>query len=184
MRQSIRLIAAALAGIAAIGLTAASAAPRGGDRVQRNAPVRCDVDHDHRAHDANYYDFYEQDRYYRAGPYRSSGVSFSVTLGDGYDDRRDRYDDRYGRNDRYDDRYDRRGARGYRQSRVIKKRSYDTRYRARIFLTEEVYYGPRHDRIVCTVSVRGPDSRYVPNRQIRRIARNECSRRAEVRILA
>jgi hypothetical protein len=100
-----------------------------------------------------------------------------VTLGDDRYDRRDRYSDRY-------DRYDRRGARGYRQSRVIKKRSYDTRYRARIFLTEEVYYGPRRDRVVCTISVRGPESRYVPNKRIRRIARQECSRRAEVRFLA
>jgi hypothetical protein len=108
------------------------------------------------------------------------GVTLSVTVGDSYDDRS------YG--GRYDDnRYDRRGDRGRHYgndrggSRVVKRRVYDTRYRARIFLVEEVYYSRRGSNVVCTIDVRGPESRRVPRERLRRIANNECSRRARIR---
>jgi hypothetical protein len=108
-----------------------------------------------------------------------ASVSLSITVGDDYDGRSygGRYDD-----DRYDrrhrgDRYD--GRRG--GSRVVKRRTYDTRYRARIVLVEEVYYSRRGSYLVCTVDVRGRDARYVSNRQVRAIARAGCSHRARIR---
>jgi hypothetical protein len=119
-------------------------------------PERCDDDHDHRTHDPRYYDYYPADRYYRAGGYRG-----------------DRYDD-YGR---YDDRY------GYGGRRIVKSRVYNTRYHARIHLVEEEIRYRDHYRRICTLDVRGPDRRYVPHGLVRRIAANECSRRAEIRII-
>lgn len=108
---------------------------------------------------------------------RDSGVSLSISFGDHDYDRRGRYD-------RYD-RYDRRGPRnGYRDGRIVNREIYDTRYRARIVLTEEVVRTRHGQRLICTVDARGPQARYVPNRHLHRIARRECSRRAEVRILA
>ncbi len=167
---------AAALGVASVGVSAASAddGRRGGyhDDRDRHRPDRCDDDHDHRAHDARYYDYYAPDRYSRAGPYRASGLSVSVSLGGGYDDR---YDSR----DRYD-RYD--GPR--RGSRVVNRETFDTRYRARIYLVEEIHYS-RHGRsLVCTVSVRGPEARYVPDGRVRSIAYRNCSRGAQVRVYA
>lgn len=144
---------------------------RGGyDARGDRRPDRCDADHDHRSHDARYYDYYPADRYSRAGDYRRDGDRYD----DRYDrDRGGRYDDR-GRND---DRY------GYGGRRVVKSRVYDTRYRARIYLTEEEFGSRGGYRRVCTLEVRGPERRYVNYGQVRRIASNECSRRAEIRIL-
>jgi hypothetical protein len=163
-------------GVAAIGAPAAFADDHGGryddrDRYDDRRPDRCDIDHDHRGHEARYYDYYPADRYYRSGPYRG-GASVTIDVGRGgrY------YDDYYGGRGRYDDRYDRRG------SRVIDRRTFDTRYRARIVLVEEIFYGRGRDRLVCTVSARGPDARYVPYGQLRSIAARHCSRRAEIRI--
>lgn len=109
-----------------------------------------------------------------------AGVRLSITVGDNYDDRS------YG--GRYDDhRYDGRRDRGHRYdgrrdgSRVVKRRVYDTRYRARIFVVEEVHYSRRGSRLVCTVDVRGPDSRYVSRNQVRRVANSTCSHRARIR---
>lgn len=150
--------------VLALGLTAASA-----DHNDRYKPAYCDIDHDHRSHDANYYDYYAHDRYYRAGPYRGSGVSFSVRFGDGYYNDRRNYDGR------------RHGYRG-RSGRIVNKQTYPTRYRARIVLIEEIKHRRRGPRLVCTVEARGPEAHYVPTRRLHRIANRECSPRARVRV--
>lgn len=172
--RAIRRVAAALGfSFAALAATAALADDDRGrgrgyddDRSYSDyRPDRCDDDHDHRGHEARYYDYYPADRYYRAGPYR----------GDGYDDRYDR--------GRYDDRYDRGyGGRYDRGSRVIRRDVFNTRYRARIFLVEEEFYTGRGVRRVCTLDVRGPDRRYVPYGYVRSLAYRACSRRSEIRI--
>ena len=163
---------AAVLGFAALslGVTAAYADDRGDrgrdrgyddqGRYDDRRPQQCSDDHDHRSHDQRYYDYYPQDRYSRAGYYRG-----------------DRYDDRFRDRDRYDDRY------GYRGSRVVRSRVFDTRYRARIYLTEEEFNSRGGWRRVCTVEARGPDRRYVPYGQLRSIASRECSRRSEIRIV-
>jgi len=145
----------------ALGFSAASA---------KHRPDPCYIDHDHRSHHADYYNYYPADKYYRAGPYRRSGLSFSIRLGDnGYLSLSDR-----GRRHGY------RGRRG----RIMNREVYRTRYRARIVLTEEVVRTRRGPRLVCTVSARGPQADYVSKRRLRRIARRECSHRARVRIYA
>ena len=112
---------------------------------------------------------------------RDSGVSFQIVVSDRDYDRR--HDRRYNRYDRYD-RYDNRGRRnGYGNGRVVNREVYDTRYRARIILTERVVHTRRGARLTCTVDARGPQSHRVPNKRLRKIARRECSRRAEVRII-
>lgn len=73
------------------------------------------------------------------------------------------------------------------------RKVFQTRYRARVVLTEEIVRNQRSrnhrsrnrrgPRLVCTVEARGPQARYVPKRRLRRIARNNCSRRARVRII-
>lgn len=159
-----KLAAAVGFAVLAFGVTAASADDRGrGGGYDRDGrgPDRCDDDHDHRSHDPRYYEYHPADRYSRAGDYRGG-----------------RYDDRYDRG-RYDDRY----GYGYGGRRIVKNRVYDTRYRARIHLIEEEFRYRDGYRRVCTVEVRGPDRRYVPYGQARRIAANECSRRAEIRIV-
>lgn len=91
-------------------------------------------------------------------------------------------------NGRYDQdaRGDRRGQYNDFRSdgRWGKTLTFGTRYRATIVLTENTLRGRGGLKNVCTVSVRGPQSRLVPIRQIRRIARNNCSRRAQVWISA
>ncbi|PQA88644.1 hypothetical protein [Hyphococcus luteus] len=168
------LIAGGLA-ISALGFGAASAAHR---------PDPCRIDHDHRSHAANYYNYYAADKYYRAGAYRPSGVTFSIRFGDHDYDRRSRHHDRY---DRYDDRGRRNGYRGAHRGRgggrLVNREVYDTRYRARIVLSERVVRTRRGPRLICTVDARGPQARYVPNRRLHRIARRECSRRADIRVL-
>ena len=151
-------------------------------------PDFCDNDHDHRSHHSNYYDHYEHDRYYRAGPYRSSGVSFSITFGDGYDSDRQYYSDRqrYGerRYDRRSNRYAKRhGYRG-RDGRILNRKVFDTRHRARIVLVEEVVRTRRGPRLVCTVEARGREANYVSKRRMHRIANNHCSPRARIKVYA
>lgn len=169
-----KIVFAAAMGLSAVAVSAASAADgrRGGyhDDRDRHRPAHCDHDHDHRAHDVNYYDYYPADRYYRAGPYRASGLSVSVNVGGGYD--RDRYD----RYDRYD------GPRRGRQ--IVKSQTFDTRYRASIYLVEEVYYNPHGRDRLCTVSVRGPQAHRVPDGQVRSVAHRYCSRGATIRVYA
>ncbi|WP_425410122.1 hypothetical protein [Hyphococcus sp.] len=170
MKLFLKTIAAAALGFAAFGASAAMA-----------KPAYCSHDHDHRSHTADYYNYYPADQYYRGGAYRDSGVSFSISLGDRYDDRYDRYD------------YDRRSYRQYRgrrngyrddRGRIVKRETFNTRYRARIVLVEEVYRTRRGPRLLCTVDARGPQARYVSKRRMNRVAHRNCSRRAQVRIIA
>ncbi|MBB5518267.1 hypothetical protein [Amphiplicatus metriothermophilus] len=166
MSRLFRLTAPLAAGLAVLGLTAAAAGHRDG------RPPYCAIDHDHRAHHHDYYDYHPHDRYYRAEPY-SAGASVTARIG-GPD-----YDGRY-----YEGRSDYRRAHPHRGSKVVKRRVFDTRYRARIVLVEELFYGRRGRDLVCTVSVHGPDARYVPWGRVRSIAARNCSRRAEVRYYA
>lgn len=150
---------------------------RGGDYrdagYRGERPDRCEEDHDHRYHNRNYYDYYPKDRYYRADP----EFSISVRFGDrGYYDRGGSYYDRpY---------YDQRGYRDH--GRIISRDRFPIRgFRADAIVVEEAFGGGRgYGRFVCTVTARGPDARYVPYGQLRRIANRACSRRSEIRIYA
>ncbi len=181
--------------IGAITMAATSSA------FANDRPDYCSIDHDHRSHNAKYYDYYDHDKYYRAGPYRSSGrnsgVSFSITFGDGYydDDRHtDRrrsshhYNDRRHSDRHNDDRRDyRRGKNhGYRgrEGRIVNRQVFDTRHRARIVLIEEVVRTRRGPRLVCSVEARGREAGYVSKRRMRRIANNNCSPRARINVYA
>ena len=183
--------ALALAGGLA-GLVVMAAVPVAASALERPDP--CYVEHDHRSHQADYYTYYEADRFSRAGPYRSGG-SFSITIGSrgaDYDrgrrndyrrdhDRRSGYDKRNRRTGYYDN--SRRSDRGNR-SRVVKRDVFRTRYNARIVLTEEVIRGRRGDRLLCTVSVRGREAGYVSRRKVNRVAYRNCSRNARINIIA
>lgn len=154
--QAIPKICAALIAAAGVFIATEAAAER--------RPAYCPSDHDHRAHDANYYDYYEADRYSRRGNYR--------------------------RNHRYDhyNRYDRhRSRRGYRHPRsevVFRRHINARRYDAYITVVEENYwtYSGRVQR-VCSVLVRGPEAYYVPHRRLERAARRNCSRYARIQYL-
>lgn len=196
MKKGIKVIIAACIGVAAMGVTAASAQRGDRDRddrdrrieddrgrydrddrrdSRRGRPDRCGVDHDHRGHSPSYYDYYAPDRYFRAGAYRGGGVTLSIDVGNDrrYNDRR--YNDR-----RYYDRGYARGRQDFGRSRIVRQRTFDTRGRARIILTEEEF---RRGYRICTVTARGPDARFVSPQRMRSIARNNCSRRADIRIL-
>ncbi|NNE40595.1 MAG: hypothetical protein HKN14_06715 [Marinicaulis sp.] len=71
-------------------------------------------------------------------------------------------------------------SRDYRRSQT--RKVFNTRYRATIVLTESYLSGRRGGRQVCTVTVRGPQARYIPKKKVRRIAKNNCSRWAKIRI--
>ena len=147
---------AAVLSFAALGAAPAEAQRRGGGR-----PPVCDTVHDHRAHNADYYDFYAADRFYRAGPYRAARADF-----------------RGGRNGYAD-----RGRRANRE--IVYRDVLPTRGRARIVVTEEIVWRRRGrpDR-VCTVAAVGRDADLVPVRRLRRVAETHCSRRAAIRIRA
>ncbi len=161
-------------------------------------PAYCNINHDHRSHNANYYDYYPQDNYYRAGPYRSphksSGVSFSITIGDGYSNGRryrdGRHADRRYNNQRRSDRgnYRRNNQRGKnhgyrgRDGRIVNRQVFNTRYQARIVLVEEAVRTRNGPRLVCTVKARGREANHVSNRRMRRIANNNCSPRARIKV--
>lgn len=189
MRTLVKYAAAAAIGMATLGGAAAFADDddyrRGSDRYEGDGdyrdsryrstrPDRCDIDHDHRYHNRDYYNYYPKDRYYNADPQ----FSISLSLGnDGYYDRGGRYDDRPN--------YDRRGYRD--AGRVIDRNIYPIRgFRADAVVVEEVYGGGRrgYGRAVCTVTARGPDARYVPYGQLRQIANRACSNRSEIRVYA
>lgn len=163
MKTMMKTTFAAIIGIAALGVTGAWA-----------KPDICRVNHDHRSHAADYYNYYPADNYSRAGNYRAndrqSGLRISISVGD---------NDRY---DRRDNRYDRRD-RNRNNGRVVNREVFDTRYRARIILTEQVVRTRNGPRLVCTVDARGPQAHRVPNKRLRRIARNNCSHRAQIRIV-
>lgn len=152
------LASVALAMVGGVIAAPALADGRGGYDAR---PPLCPEDHDHRAHDANYYDYYAKDRYYAAGPYQPA-------RGDG------RYygDGRYG--------YGRGGNWG--RDRIIQRRDFPTPYRARIVLVEKVEWTRNGEYLTCNVFATGPDAEYVRNRDLRRVARNYCSRRADIRI--
>lgn len=123
-------------------------------------PDYCPSRHDHRSHDASYYDYYEKDDYYRAGPYRGA-----------------RSNDRYSRRDY-------RNYRGRARSRVVSRETFRTRWRARVVVVEEVYYTRSgREQLVCSVVVKGPEAYYVPHRRLRRLANRNCSRYARVQYL-
>jgi hypothetical protein len=170
MRKMVKMAAALVVGLGALGLTAASADHRD-DRYDRYRPDRCDKDHDHRYHDRDYYRYYPRDRYYDSDPNFSISLSFG---GRGYYDRRGSYYDRpY---------YDRRGYRD--AGRVVDRDIVRLRgYRADAVVVEE-YYGYRSGHLVCTVSARGPDAHHVPYGLLRSVAVRYCSRRADIRIYA
>ena len=171
MTRTFKAICAAIIGVGALGFATANAKPHDKEKSSHS-----NVEKKHGSHSAGHYDDYRYDR--------DSGVSFTITVGnDRYGDyRHSRYD--RGRYDhrRYDDR--RRGYRGHRgyRSRVVNREVYNTRYRARIVLLEEVVRTRRGPRLFCTVSVRGPDANYVSERRVRRIARRDCSHDARIRV--
>ncbi len=113
--------------------------------------------------------------------HRDSAVSFSITVGDDRYHRHSRYDryDRYDRRHRY---YGRRnGYRGY-EARRVNREVFNTRYRARIVLTEDIIRTRRGPRLVCNVTARGPEARYVSERRMWRVANRHCSRRARINV--
>lgn len=172
--KTIKIMLAALA----LGGSAVMSAPafaQGGISVRIDArPAYCPEDHDHRVHDARYYDYYPADRYSRAGGYDDRR----------YDDRRyddRRYDDRRYDDRRYDDRrYDDRRYGGGRGDRIIQRQEFPTGYRARILLVERAVWNRGREDCICEVSARGPDAQYVSNRQLRRVARSYCSPRSQI----
>lgn len=145
-------------------------------------PDYCAIDHDHRSHSANYYDYYDGDRYSRAGDYRGGDYrdrdyrDTDYRNGDyrgGRDHRRGR--DRY-RGDRY----------GYRpRSEVVFRRDIDLRrYSAYVTVVEENYW-TRSGRVqrVCSIVPKGRDAYHVPRRALSRIAHDNCSHRARIQYL-
>lgn len=141
-------------------------------RYAGGRPDRCTVDHDHRYHNRDYYKYYPRDRYYDADPEFSISLNFGKG---GYYDRGGRYNDRpY---------YDQRGYRDY--GRIVNRDVIRIRgYRADAVLVEEHFDRRRGSDLVCTVTARGPDARYVPYGQLRSIAARYCSRRADIRVYA
>lgn len=158
MKSFVKYLVAFTFAAGAVGVAQASAEYR---------PDRCNDDHDHRSHSASYYDYYDEDKYYRAGAYTGQRASY---------DRGRRYDgDRRGR------RYERRRPR----SRVVHRETYRTQYNARIVLVEEIYWTRSgREQLVCSVIVKGRDAYYVPQRRLRRIANRDCSRRARIQYLS
>ena len=160
--------AGALGGLLLLGAAPAQASDRHND---------CYVDHDRRSKHYDKDHCYENDATFKKG--RKKSGSFVITVGD-----RRGYDRAYVRFDARGDRgyYNRRGRRG--ASELIKREVFRTRGRARVVLTEEVIYGRRRTRLVCTVKARGRDADLVPYRRLKRIAYNNCSRRARINIIA
>lgn len=158
-----------------IVLFASAAAFGGAQAAAEYRPDCCDVDHDHRSHNASYYDYYDADNYYRAGPYRGA-ASYKGQARRGHNDRR--YNDRRYNSRDYDS-YDYKP-----RSRVVNRRTYRTRYNARIVLVEEIYYTKSgREQLVCSVLAKGRDAYYVPRRQLKRIANRGCSRYARIQYL-
>jgi hypothetical protein len=198
MKNYLGACALGLFGLFSLGVAPAGAEYR--DREWNDSrPDFCSVDHDHRAHDRNYYDYYQKDSYYRADPGFSSSRRYSDTgyddrYGGGYDGRdRDRRDDsryasryRYGDRDDDDDGYWSRRY-GYRRGgdydgRVVSRRSHQIPgSRATAYVVEQEYHTSRGHERVCTVSVNGPDARYVDQRDLRWVASTHCSRYARIR---
>jgi hypothetical protein len=158
MKSILKAVIALIMGVGVYGFAQAAADYK---------PDYCAINHDHRAHHADYYDYYPKDNYYRAGPYRSRSKGH--------------YNSRYG-----DGRgYNRQQNPHYRaRSRVVNRETYRTQWDARITLVEEVYWTRSGRRqLVCSVSVRGYDAYNVPHRRLKRIAHRDCSPRARIQYL-
>ena len=152
MKSLLKATFALVLGLGVYGFSQASAEYR---------PDYCAIDHDHRSHNSSYYDYYDADKYYRAGSYRGSR-------------------DGYNRGSRYDDGYGRRRAR----SRVVHRETFRTQYRASIVLVEEIYWTRSgREQLVCSIVAKGREAHYVPQRRLRRIANRGCSPRARVQYL-
>jgi len=78
LKRAALTAATGVAGMIMLAVTPANALSR---------PDRCDYDHDHRAHNANYYDYYKTDKYFRAGSYNGPVISVSFGNRRGYDKR-------------------------------------------------------------------------------------------------
>ena len=168
MRSILKTMITLVLGAGVYGFAQAAASDR---------PDYCAIDHDHRSHNSSYYDYYDADKYYRAGSYRGGS-------NDRYDRRGSR--DRYDRGGRYDDGYGRGGRYGQRwaRSRVVHRETFRTQYRARIVLVEEIYWTRSgREQLVCSIVAKGREAHYVPQRRLRRIANRGCSSRARVQYL-
>ena len=194
MRTLFNTAMAAAAGMMALGASAALAGDgdrkhRKGKGYDRGHEIVCDYSRDRRGKRVNHADCYDS-----YGKKRNSGLSFTIRIGDGYYDSdygyrdgyyRDGYRDGYRRGDRHyraDHRYKNR-YNDRRRGRLVNKEVFDTRYRARIVLTEEVVRNRRgYKRLVCTVHARGPEAEYVSKRRLNRIAKRNCSPRARIRV--
>lgn len=109
----------------------------------------------------------------RSGDKRTNGksnVAVSITLGSGQN--------AYNGNKNYNN--------GYRSSgnRVVNRRVIGTRYRARIIVEEKIVRNRRGANLICTVSTRGKGSANISYKRLKRVANNNCSRRARVKIYA
>ncbi|NOX83245.1 MAG: hypothetical protein GXP06_09725 [Alphaproteobacteria bacterium] len=156
MKSILKAIIALIMGAGVYGFAQTAAA---------HQPDSCAINHDHRSHNASYYDYYPKDNYYRAGPYRSKS--------------RGHHNSRYGNGRGYDRRQSHRA-----RSRVVNRETYRTRWNARITLVEEVYWTRSGRRqLVCSVVVRGYDAHQVPHRRLKRIAHRDCSPRARIQYL-
>ena len=168
MKTFIKPIAAGLAGLMVFGFSAASANSKSDHRADNN---------DRRSQAVNTNSGVKKDRNNRANSQKSSGVSLSIRVSTGNNNayrQRANTSHRayYGQNNKY-------------RSRIIRQETYSTKYRARILLTEEVRRGRKgKNRLVCTVSARGPEQGYVSKRRLNRIADRDCSRRARINVLA
>lgn len=163
MRMFVKACAIALS-LSSLGVSAARAEHRENE-WSADRPDYCSLDHDHRSHDRNYYDYYDKDRYYRASPNYYSSSRYDSG----------RYDRRYG--DRYgyynDDGYD---------GRVVSRRTHRIPgLRATAYVTEREFHSYRGHQRVCTISLDGPDAHYVNRRDLKWVASTHCSSYAKVR---
>lgn len=132
----------------------------GANAVAEYRPDFCNLSHDHRQHDAQYYDYYPKDNYYRDTSYRG--------------DNSYRRDTSYRRDNRY----------SRPRSRVVNRETYSTRYRAKIVLVEEVYYTRSgRKQLVCSIVPKGPEAYYIKRQRLQRIANKGCSRYSRIQYL-
>jgi len=161
-------------------------------------PDYCNVNHDHRSHASNYYEYYPADSYSRAGVYQASYDRNDRSRYDNnrYDNdnyERGRYDNnrrgRYDRDRRARNNHHRRGRytqyrRGFPRSQVVFRNVYPTRFRAEVVVVEEIYWTRSgRQQLVCSVVAKGPESYAVPDGRMRSLARQDCSRRARIQYL-
>ena len=183
-------------GLAAFSATSADAKSR---------PAYCPVTHDHRVHDADYYSYYPRagsavkggHKGHHKGQHKGHKGTYkkppSHHYGSLHNSHKNKPSYHYGSKHKYhgkDSHYYYGGNKshynGYkrRPNRIISRIALDTRFRARIIVQEEIVYGKRRARLICTVRTRGPEASYVPYRRLKRVAYNHCSHRAKVRIYA